>query len=233
MELPPYRMPMAKNLTIHMWDRAKIFLKKMGGIILVGSIIIWALSSFPLDAGNADDYRAKIQEVQEAYAVPVDGTETESAERLEEQKMAAMQRIEREQRVAQTANSYLGRVGQAITPVFSPIGIDWRGSVALLTGFVAKEVVVSTMGVLYATGEEGYETDALRDALRASGMTPLSALSMMFFVLLYLPCIAAVVAIGRETGSHRWTALSVVYTTGLAWIVSFVVYQGGRLLGFS
>jgi len=105
--------------------------------------------------------------------------------------------------------------------------------VALLTGFVAKEVVVSTLGVLYATGGDEAESEVLRRALRDSGMTPLSALSMMLFVLLYMPCIAAVVAIGRETGSHRFTVLSVVYTTGVAWLVAFTVYQGGRMLGFA
>jgi len=113
----------------------------------------------------------------------------------------------------------------------TPIGIDWRGSVALLTGFVAKEIVVSTMGVLYAA-EGDAESDALRNALQKSGMTPLSALSMMIFVLLYVPCLATLGAIGRETGSMKWTFFNLGYTTAVAWGMSFVVYQGGRLLGF-
>ncbi len=232
MELPPYRVPMIKSLMIHMWDRAKIFLKKMGGVILAGSVIIWVLSSFPRDVEYAMDYSARSDQVRQVYMERITEADTEAAMVLEAEKQEALRQIEREKSVEQTANSYLGRLGKAISPVFAPIGIDWRGSIALMTGFVAKEVVVSTLGVLYATGDGETGSEALRDALRASGMTPLSALSMMLFVLLYLPCIAAVVAIGRETGSHGFTALSVVYTTGLAWLVAFAVYQGGRLLGY-
>lgn len=233
MELPPYRAPMIKNLVIHMWDRAKIFLKKMGGVILIGSVIIWVLSSFPREVDYSVDYPAKIDQTRQAYAQKIAQAQPGGEAELEEEKKAAIQEIERDKNVEQTASSYLGRLGKVISPVFSPIGIDWRGSVALLTGFVAKEVVVSTLGVLYATGGGETESEALRNSLRDSGMTPLSALSMMLFVLLYMPCIAAVIAIGRETGSHRFTALSVAYTTGVAWLVAFAVYQGGRMLGFA
>ena len=236
MELPPYRVPMLKSLIIHMWDRAKIFLKKMGGVILVGSIIIWALSSFPREVDYSADYTVKIDQVEEFYAQRILDMKTEELSSLEEQQQLAIQQIERERSMEHASKSYLGRLGKTISPVFEPIGIDWRGSVALLTGFVAKEVVVSTLGVLYASdgaGDDGTGSEALRDALRSSGMTPLAGLSMMVFVLLYMPCIAAAIAIGRETGSHRWTALSVLYTTGVAWLMAFAVYQGGQILGFS
>ncbi|MBA3027919.1 MAG: ferrous iron transport protein B [Desulfobacteraceae bacterium] len=189
MELPPYRVPMVKSLLIHMWDRGKIFLRKMGGIILVGSVVIWALSSFP-------------------------NTEPSGASGID-----PIQRME---------NSYMGQIGKIISPVFEPIGIDWRGGVALLSGFVAKEIVVSTMGVLYAG--ENDESDALKKALLVSGMTPLSALAMMVFVLLYVPCLATMAAIKRET-SLKWTLFSITYSTGLAWFMAFVVYQGGSLAG--
>jgi ferrous iron transport protein B len=116
--------------------------------------------------------------------------------------------------------------------VFAPLGIDWRGGVSLLSGFIAKEIVVSTLGVLHATGEEDDE-DALETALVESGMTPLSALSMMVFVLLYLPCLATTTAIRRETGSTRWMLFSIAYSTAVAWGMAFLVYQGGRLLGFN
>ena len=120
----------------------------------------------------------------------------------------------------------------ALAPLFAPLGIDWRGGVALASGFVAKEIVVSTMGVLYAVdGDE--RSEALRQALRSSGMTPLSALSMMVFVLLYLPCLATVTAIRRETGSVKWMLFSIFYSTSVAWLMAFVVYQGGRLGGFA
>ncbi len=195
MELPPYRAPMLKSLLIHMWDRAKIFLRKMTGVILVGSLIVWALSTFP---------RPDVTPGETATApFPKAAVET----------------------------SFLGMIGKGIAPVFDPIGIDWRGGVALLTGFVAKEIVVSTLGVLHA----GEETDSalLQNILKTSGMTPLSALSMMVFVLLYVPCIATVSVIRRETGSFRWTLFSIAYSTGIAWLLAFTVYQGGRLLGYA
>lgn len=197
MELPPYRIPMIKNLLIHMWDRSRMFLKKMAGVILVGSVLIWVLSNFPKYEPPPGDGRTDIG----SYAA------------------------------AQAEYSCIGRLGKAIEPVFQPIGIDWRGSVALLTGFVAKEIVVSTMGVLYAADQDN-AADALPKALRNAGMTPLSALSMMVFVLLYVPCLATVGAITRETGSVQWTIFNIAYTTAVAWGMSFMVYQGGRLMGF-
>lgn len=221
MELPPYRMPMAKSLLIHMWDRSKIFLTKMGKIILIGSILIWALSNFPRPPGAAEpSARTDPAPVAAALASDAGGqTDLEAAQR-------------RAQKAAQTEYSFIGRIGQMIAPVFEPLGIDWRGGVALLSGFVAKEIVVSTMGVLYATGESD-EEDALERALTASGMTPLSALSMMVFVLLYLPCFATTAAIRRETGSTRWMLFSIGYSTAVAWLMAFFVFQGGRLIGLS
>lgn len=123
----------------------------------------------------------------------------------------------------------MGHIGKGLAPLFAPIGIEWRGSVALLTGFVAKEVVVSTMGVLYAVDAE--DSEALHAVLRSTGMTRLSALAMMVFVLFYVPCIATVAAIRRETGSVKWTVFSVVYNTTVAWGMAFIIYQGGKLLG--
>ncbi|MFW6052573.1 MAG: ferrous iron transport protein B [Desulfosalsimonas sp.] len=228
MELPPYRMPMLKSLMIHMWDRAKMFLKKMGGVILVGSIIIWALSTYPKNIDYSVDYDARIDNVTRIYAQQQEAASPEEAERLAKQRSEKIDDLIRARRVEHAEKSYLGRTGRFISPVFEPIGIDWRGSVAILTGFVAKEVVVSTMGVLYAAEGET-ESEALRSALRNSGMTPAAALAMMVFVLLYIPCIAAVTAIAREAGSVRWAFLSVGYTTGVAWLVAFLVYQGGQL----
>ncbi len=190
MELPPYRIPMLKSLIIHMWDRSKMFLKKMGGVILVGSIIIWALSNYPRQV----PYSPEINHMQEQE---------------------------------QIAFSYIGRMGKALEPFFSPIGIGWKPSIALISGFVAKEVVVSTMGVLYGVGNEGGE--ALEKALKNSGMTPLSALSTMVFVLLYVPCFATVMTIYREA-SAVWAGFNLVFTTMVAWGMSFLVYRAGLLL---
>ena len=231
MELPPYRIPMLKNLLIHMWDRGKMFLKKMGGIILMGSVVIWVLSSFPRNISYDVDYDARLAAIQSTYAEKMAGSDPEKSTRLAAEQKGLLRSVEAARRAEHAGKSYIGRIGKAIEPLFEPIGIDWRGSVALLTGFVAKEIVVSTMGVLYAADGDA-ESDALQKALAKSGMTSLSALSMMIFVLLYVPCLATVGAITRETGSVKWTFLNLAYTTGVAWGMAFIVYQGGRILGF-
>jgi ferrous iron transport protein B len=228
MELPPYRVPMLKSVLIHMWDRAKMFLKKMGGIILVGSVFIWILSSYPKNVDYDVDYQAQIKAVESKYAMLLDKADESRVEVLESRKKEAIESIVRQKNVEKAEKSYLGRIGRLLSPVFEPVGIDWRGSVAILTGFVAKEIVVSTMGVLYAVEGES-DSEALRRALRNSGMTALAALSLMVFVLLYVPCLATVAAIARETGSARWAMLSVAYTTLVAWLAAFAVYRGGGL----
>lgn len=229
MELPPYRVPMIQSLLIHMWDRSKLFLKKMGGIILIGSIVIWALSTFPRDFQETGHYDRAVSGIRADAARQISGAphQRQALESAAERQISGLQREYEARRVA---HSFLGRLGQWLAPVFSPLGIDWRGGVSLITGFVAKEVVVSTLGVLHAV-DHNDGSDALRQALRASGMTPLSAFSMMVFVLLYVPCLATVAAIRRETGSLGWTVFSVAYSTGIAWITAFCVYQGGMLLG--
>ena len=231
MELPPYRVPMVKSLLIHMWDRSKMFLKKMGGIILVGSVIIWALSAFPRTTHYSHDYPAAIAHIESVFTQRIEGAEPSMRPPLEAEKADRLQEMQRAMRAEQTANSFMGLIGKAVAPIFAPIGIDWRGGVSLLAGFVAKEIVVSTLGVLHAVDEEGSE--ALRQALVDSGMTPLAAFSMMIFVLLYIPCIATVATIRKETNSMRWTFFSIGYTTVVAWLMAFIVYNGGRLIGLA
>jgi ferrous iron transport protein B len=230
MELPPYRIPMLKSLMIHMWDRSKMFLKKMGGIILIGSVIIWTLSSFPRITEYSADYTGKIDAARQAFEVRTILVQKDELQLLTQKYEKEAQDLKRKMRTETTEKSYIGHIGKFMAPFFAPIGIDWRGSVALLTGFVAKEIVVSTMGVLYAVEDD--EPDALKHALRESGMTPLSALGMMFFVLLYVPCLATIATIRKETQSWRWAFFSVAYSTILAWGVAFTIYQGGMLLGF-
>jgi ferrous iron transport protein B len=229
MELPPYRRPMVKSLLIHMWDRSKIFLRRMGGVILVGSVVIWIMANFPRytpDAGMQQD----LARIESSYAQQLDNAAEARRSEIEREYQVELGAYKRRIQAEQAANSMLGGIGRAIAPVFAPIGIDWRGGIALLSGFVAKEIVVSTLGVLHAvTDEQG--AGAFKNALMASGMTPLSALSMMVFVLLYLPCLATVSAIRRETGSLKYMFLSIIYGTSVAWIMAFGVYQGGRLIG--
>lgn len=230
MELPPYRMPMLKSLLIHMWDRSKMFLKKMGGVILVGSIIIWVLSTFPKQLTYTINYDEKITNVKIEYNKKKLSADQAETEELEQELLSIIQDIGNRKERERVSNSYIGKIGKILEPIFEPIGIKWQASVALVTGFVAKEVVVSTMGVLYGVGTD--EGKALEKALKQSGMTALSALSMMVFVLLYVPCFATVIAIYRET-SFNWAGFNLVYTTTIAWIMSFLVYRLGVLLGFS
>jgi ferrous iron transport protein B len=215
---------------IHMWDRSKMFLKKMGGIILIGSVIIWTLSSFPKDIEYSVDYANRMEAVKQTYEEQATQVQKNELRQLTQKYEEDTKNLKQEMHTETTEKSYIGHIGKFMAPFFAPIGIDWRGSVALLTGFVAKEIVVSTMGVLYAVEDD--EADALKNALKESGMTPLSALGMMFFVLLYVPCLATIATIRKETQSWRWALFSVVYSTLLAWFVAFAIYQGGMLLGF-
>ncbi|MDH6359072.1 ferrous iron transport protein B [Parabacteroides sp. PF5-9] len=220
MELPPYRMPTAKSILIHMWEKARQYLRKMGGVILIASIIIWFLGYFPRETENSERFDQQIALIE---------TQPETEERVE-----IIAEIERLKMMDHQENSYIGKMGQLIQPVMAPLGFDWKMSVGVLTGMAAKEVVVSTLSVLY-TGEEE-ESQSLSDRLKkdmyADGtpvFTPLVALSLMLFVLIYFPCVATVTAVARESGSWKWGFFLIGYTCILAWIVSFVVYQVGSL----
>lgn len=190
MELPPYRLPTAKAVGRHTWEKGKEYLKKMGTIILGASIIVWALGYFP----NHDQYSTAQEQME---------------------------------------NSYLGKVGKTIEPVMRPCGFDWQQSVSLLAGAAAKEVVASTMGVLYNSSDEELdeEDDSLRiSQLVRSNMTPLSAASMLIFVLLYMPCISTIIAIKNESGKWKWALFTVFYTIALAWVMSMLFFQIASLI---
>ena len=231
MELPPYRIPMLKSLLIHMWDRSKMFLKKMGGVILVGSVVVWALSAFPRHIDYTVDYEYQRKELAAVYRDKIGSAEGARAAALEAEMASVLSALDQKQRAERAEKSYMGRIGKVIAPVFAPLGIDWRGGVALVTGFFAKEIVVSTLGVLYAVRADE-DSDALSDALKASGMTPLGALAMMAFVLLYVPCLATITTIRQEAGV-KWSLFSILFSTGLAWLVGLVIYQGGRMVGLA
>lgn len=183
MELPPYRMPTTKSILRHTWEKGAQYLKKMGGIIMIASIIIWFLGYYP----QHDAYET-VAEQQE--------------------------------------NSYIGQIGKAVEPVIEPLGFDWKLGIGLISGVGAKELVVSTLGVLY-TNEEDVENVNLSNRIP---ITPLAALAYMLFVLIYFPCIATLAAIKQESGSWKWTLFAAGYTTVLAWCIAFVVYQLGNLI---
>jgi ferrous iron transport protein B len=232
MELPPYRAPMLKGLMIHMWDRSKIFLRKMGGVILIGSLVIWLLSSFPREVRFSMDYESEIAAINARYAVSMAEVKSELREEIVRERDRAVSAIEAEKAKEKMEKSYIGHIGKALAPVFAPLGMDWRASVAVLSGFVAKEIVVSTLGVLHAVGaDETEKSEALKLALKKSGMTPLSAYAMMAFILIYIPCLATISVIRRETNSWKWTIFSISYSTILAWGIAFLIYQGGKGIG--
>ena len=199
MELPPYRMPTAKAIGRHTWEKGKEYLKKMGGIILVASIIVWALGYFP----HHEELTTQQQQEQ----------------------------------------SIIGHIGKAIEPVFVPQGFNWKLDVSLVAGLGAKEIVASTIGVLYSdnsdysensdysdNGESTENYQRLHQLMAADGITPLTGYCYLLFVLLYFPCLATIAAIKNETGSWRWAVFAAVYTTVVAWIVSAAVFQIGQLL---
>lgn len=210
MELPPYRIPTMKATMRHMWAKGKQYLHKMGGVILVASLIIWALSYFPRPS-------------QEQIAQ----TQTELFQEHIENVDAAT--------VSATENSYLGHIGKFISPIFEPLGFNWKMTVSLLSGTVAKETVVSTLGVLY-NGDADSEDTALSERIQQPNpktgrpdFTPLVSACFLIFVLLYVPCIATVTAVVKETGSWKYGAFTLCYNTFVAWLLAFIVYQVGTL----
>ncbi len=222
MELPPYRMPTTRAICIHMWEKAKQYLHKMGSVILVASVIVWFLGYYPHHSEELDALDKKISRIEQ----------TEKDFSTKEQKIKELTAL---RNLKQQENSYIGRIGHFISPVMELLGFDWKISVSLLSGMTAKEIVVSSLSVLYADGtdQSGPLAERLKTAADSSGnriFTPLVALSLLFFMLLYFPCIATVIAISREAHSWKWGLFAVVYTCALAWIVSFAIYQGGNLI---
>jgi len=233
MELPPYRVPLLKSVLIHMWEKGSIFLRKVGGVILIASIIIWFISAFPRNVQYSTDFDQSITTIEASYAGEIASLrDQEALTSLTEEMESKISFIEIQKESERIEKSYAGQIGKMVEPVLKPIGIDWKGGIALLTGVVAKEIVVSTFGILYQTGtEEDAESEGLRGAIKKS-MTPLSALSFMIFTLIYIPCLGTLGIMYRELGSLKWTTFAVGYTVVLAWLMSFIVYQGGMILGF-
>ena len=239
MELPPYRVPTLGTSINHMWNKSVEYLKKMGGIILIASIIVWALNYFPRDIDFSQNYEAQIESLNQDK-VNLDNNATNY--NIELIKITnEIDNIEYAQEGERRTKSYIAQIGKFIQPVMAPLGFDWKMTVSLFSGMAAKEIVVSTLGVLYqvdSNHKNASETlmQKIKEQKYTSGpkagqliFTPLVALAFMIFVLIYFPCIATLTAIKRESGSWKWAALVMVYTTGIAWIISFVIYQVGSL----
>ncbi len=231
MELPPYRVPTLKSLMIHMWDRGVVFIKKMGGVILVGSVIIWALGTFPKNPEVDIQYKQAKKELQATYSAKLaKATAATEQERVRKELDEALQKLLIKTNQQKMAQTYLGRIGKVVEPILKPLGFDWRIGIALLSGFVAKEVVVSTMGVIYSgSNEEKTGEKSLQKALKAQHFTSAKAYAFMAFVLIYTPCLATVAAIRREIGT-KWMIFNVAYSLTLAWIIAWLIYHGAQLL---
>lgn len=241
MEMPPYRMPTFRSVLLHMWEKARHYLEKMGGVVLLFSIVLWLLASFPKtsigEASSALD--AEIAALTESYDAEMELLQTQSdvlslseiqAEivLLESERDEAAQSLELTRDSLKTEASFIGKIGHGIEPIMRPAGFDWRMSVSLVTGFVAKEVVVSTMGVLFSTGEPDESEDVGESALGLAltkAYDRKMAFSYMLFVLLYTPCIVALATVIRELSSWKWSLFAAVYPTVLAWMVSTFFYR--------
>jgi ferrous iron transport protein B len=242
MELPPYRLPTLKTTLLHMWDRGSLYLKKVAGTILIFSIIIWVLSAYPKSSEIENKYSDIINNINNTFIIKKNkiinsyGIVSKELIELNDRHEAELEKRHIEKRSEEMKYTFIGRFGKAIYPAIKPLGFNWQMGISLTTGFVAKEIVVSTMSVLYHSTEEekdGRYQKPLREVLKKSeyGITPLIAYTFLLFVLMYVPCIGTVSVIGREAG-WRWAFFSIAYQITLAWIVCFVFYNAGLLLGF-
>jgi ferrous iron transport protein B len=223
MELPPYRMPTLRSLMLHTWERSWMYLRKAGTIILGISIIMWFLMTFPQVAEYSRDYPSMISGAEFAYR---------NGELTQQQYDNLRQGYENSMAAERLERSFAGDLGKLIEPIIKPLGFDWRLGIALISGFAAKETVVSTMGTVYGVGETDEGSESLRERLATDpAYSKLKAYAFLAFILLYVPCMAAMAIFLRETNSWKEFTFQITYTTALAWIISFAIFQGGRLIG--
>ena len=245
MELPPYRLPTMRATVRHMWNRTSQYLKKMGGIILIASILIWAMGYYPKPIAYSKDYSSLAANINNScdslgkkIMSPDKSHINESRElgAIEMKRRTELREIEGDKKSEEQESSIIGHIGKIIEPIMRPLGFDWRMSVSILSGVAAKEIVVSTLGVLYRADPDDKNKDSLTSRIKEQRYTsgpkagskvfnPFTALSFMIFILLYFPCIASIVAIQNETGSWKWGLFAMFYTTATAWIMSFAVYN--------
>jgi len=222
MELPPYRVPTVRSILKHVLFRTGLYFKKIGGVILIASIIVWILSNFPRTVSYSRDYSGETEKIEKSQLTGI-------------QKEESFNKLFLEQRSEKQSKSFIGIIGRSIEPVMKPLGFDWRLSVSIISGLAAKEVVVSTLGVIFQADNNTTRAslvEKIQTQKDSSGnilFTPLIAFSFMLFILTYFPCVGVVAAIRRESGSWKWAAFVVVYTTGIAWVLSFTVYQVGSM----
>lgn len=229
MELPPYRIPTAKAIWRHTWEKGQQYLQKMATTILICSVIIWFLGYFPKNKelmAAQEEYATLAQTPAGRLSANADEVDVNAATARKQELMTRIDSLY----AYQQENSYIGQLGRMVSPALDPLGFNWKMDVGLLTGIAAKELVVSTLGVMYSEGakvSEGHdmsEDTQLQSAL-VNDVTSAAALSFMVFILLYFPCVATFVAIKNETGKWRWAVACCAYTMAVAWIMSFIVYR--------
>jgi ferrous iron transport protein B len=241
MELPPYRMPTVRGVLTHTWERTWQYIRKAGTVILGISILLWAMMTFP---GLPPDLQRAFDDRRQAViaAAGVTALDANPGAGLSEQGAAAaagvldaqLQSLERQEAEARLQHSLAGRIGKLLEPLSRWAGFDWRTNIALVGGFAAKEVVVSTLGTAYSMGalEPDQSTPLAMQLAETPGWRPLTALSLILFVMFYSPCFVAVVCISRETGSWKWGLFSMAFNTVLAFLLAVGVFQLGAALGF-
>jgi ferrous iron transport protein B len=223
MELPPYKRPLVRIVLRHMWDRSKLFLRRAGTVILGISILLWFLATYPHNRDMTRQFAA-----QKAALAPGDTNQLETLDKAEQGE--------------QLRYSFAGRMGRAIEPMIAPLGFDWKIGIGIISSFAAREVFVGTMSTVYNLGKgEAEEKTAdlekiLPEQKRADGtkvFTPLTAVALMVFYVFAMQCVSTVAIVRRETNSWKWPIFQWVYMGALAWVLAFITYQGGRLLGWS
>jgi len=242
MELPPYRSPKGKMIVKNMWSKSAQYLKKIGGVILIASVIFWALSYFPTQVKYTRNYHQEIEDINKKTAIAQSvllPSDTAKLRMLNNEKQHALTEVMLAQKSEHKELSFLGMFGHFIEPVIKPLGFDWRIGISIIAGVPAKEIIVSSLSVLYQVDNSAGEHNTtlvkrIQSQTYVTGekkgkkiFDPAVALAFMIFVLLYIPCIGTLTAIGRETGSWKWSAFSVVYSFALAWILAFAVYHVG------
>ncbi len=231
MEMPKYRLPSLKLLWYVVYSKSAMYIKKAGTFILIASMLIWFISSYPKNGEIEESYTTKIEALQTSLdtsrseepkeeGAKEDTNESAEASGVEEQIAA----LENEKNEKLMENTYLGMLGKTIEPIFAPLGFDWKMSVATLSGLAAKEVIVSTLGVLYSLGDEVTEEDSSLREIIANNIGFPSAMAFIVFVMIYLPCLAATVVFAREAQSLKYTAYLVVFTFATAWVLAFITY---------
>jgi len=214
MELPPYRIPTLRSLLMQMWLKAWLYIKKAGTIILMASVIIWAASNYPYSEQIDNSYAEKIQNIESSLVL----------EPAAQDNIIAL--LENERLSRQLEYSFAGRLGKSLEPLIKPLGFDWRIGIALTSGLAAKEIVVSTLGTIYALGEVDESSADLSQSLKNDpNFNRATALALMIFVLLYVPCLAATAVFHKEAGELKWTMIYIGYSMSIAWLMSFLVYR--------